>query len=212
MVAQGNARTARRAECRRNSVFEGLAAEQATILEYEKFVYVTKQSTPCSMRAHPASCLGAQQPFLADTGCIRYVATAMHVSQSRDLKPGAPMSLPLKMSRGSFLQLIHMVPGVDNSRPDFRPKGSRRARVHVVRPDPARHGYADLIHATQDKQIYVLDGALTLTIDGSESVVTAAGLALIPRCARHAYVNKGSAPVHAMFWALPSRKLPALFR
>jgi len=33
--------------------------------------------------APPCFGMWAQQPFLAGTGCLRYVATAMHVSQKK---------------------------------------------------------------------------------------------------------------------------------
>jgi hypothetical protein len=33
--------------------------------------------------APPCFSMWAQQPFLAETGCLRYVATAMHISQRK---------------------------------------------------------------------------------------------------------------------------------
>lgn len=41
------------------------------------------KSTVMKYAAPPCFGMWAQQPFLADTGCLRYVATAMHVSQKK---------------------------------------------------------------------------------------------------------------------------------
>ncbi|MGZ8401463.1 MAG: hypothetical protein ACXWVI_09220, partial [Methyloceanibacter sp.] len=41
------------------------------------------KSTVMKYAAPPCFGMWAQQPFLAGTGCLRYVATAMHVSQKK---------------------------------------------------------------------------------------------------------------------------------
>jgi hypothetical protein len=41
------------------------------------------KSTVMKYAAPPCFGMWAQQPFLAETGCLRYVATAMHVSQKK---------------------------------------------------------------------------------------------------------------------------------
>src|SRR4029078_9376380 len=41
------------------------------------------KSTVMKYSAPPCFVMWAQQPFLAGTGCLRYVATAMHVSQEK---------------------------------------------------------------------------------------------------------------------------------
>jgi len=41
------------------------------------------KSTVMKYAAPPCFSMWAQQPFLAETGCLRYVATAMHVSQRK---------------------------------------------------------------------------------------------------------------------------------
>ena len=42
------------------------------------------KSTVMKYAAPPCFGMWAQQPFLAETGCLRYVATAMHVSQKKN--------------------------------------------------------------------------------------------------------------------------------
>jgi len=42
------------------------------------------KSTVMKYAAPPCFAMWAQQPFLAETGCLRYVATAMHVSQKKN--------------------------------------------------------------------------------------------------------------------------------
>jgi len=44
---------------------------------------VPAKSTVMKYAAPPCFSMWAQQPFLAETGCLRYVATAMHVSQKK---------------------------------------------------------------------------------------------------------------------------------
>jgi hypothetical protein len=41
------------------------------------------KSTVMKYAAPPCFGMWAQQPFLAETGCLRYVATAMHVSEKK---------------------------------------------------------------------------------------------------------------------------------
>jgi len=51
-------------------------------------VYVTKRKSLMKYAAPSSIGMWAQQPFLAETGCLRYVATAMHTNQA---SPDAPV-------------------------------------------------------------------------------------------------------------------------
>jgi quercetin dioxygenase-like cupin family protein len=67
------------------------------------------------------------------------------------------------------------------------------------------------IHPTQDEFIYVLDGAMELTLDGQLHQIATGGLARMPMGIPHGYKNVGTNTVRALFWVAPARKLHELF-
>jgi mannose-6-phosphate isomerase-like protein (cupin superfamily) len=67
------------------------------------------------------------------------------------------------------------------------------------------------IHPTQDEYIRVLDGEFELMLDGAETRATAGELVCMPMGLPHAIFNRSGAPVRALFWVAPSRRLFDLF-
>ena len=68
------------------------------------------------------------------------------------------------------------------------------------------------IHATQDEFIYMLEGALTFWLDGTESIAKPGDLARLPAGKPHGIFNKSGAVAQCLFWVSPTRKLFDLFK
>jgi quercetin dioxygenase-like cupin family protein len=67
------------------------------------------------------------------------------------------------------------------------------------------------IHPTQDEFIYLLDGEMELTLDGTKHALHTGEMARMPMGIPHAYANSGTTLVRALFWVTPARKLHELF-
>jgi len=57
----------------------------------------------------------------------------------------------------------------------------------------------------EDEWFYVLDGEITVEIDGERTVVCGGGSAFAPRGTAHAFQNFGHASAHILVMALPGR-------
>ena len=68
------------------------------------------------------------------------------------------------------------------------------------------------IHPTQDEFIYLVEGAMELTLDGALHPLAAGGTARLPMGVSHGYKNVGTGMVRALFWVSPTRKLHELFK
>jgi mannose-6-phosphate isomerase-like protein (cupin superfamily) len=67
------------------------------------------------------------------------------------------------------------------------------------------------VHPTQDEFIYLVDGAMELTLDGALLTLAAGDMARMPMGIPHGYKNVGDKPVKALFWVSPARRLHELF-
>ncbi|MFN3447425.1 MAG: cupin domain-containing protein [Roseococcus sp.] len=67
------------------------------------------------------------------------------------------------------------------------------------------------IHPTQDEYIHVFEGAFELLLDGQTLRAGPGDLIRMPMGLPHGIFNKSGAPVRALFWVAPSRKLYELF-
>ena len=154
----------------------------------------------------------AQQPFLAETGCIRYVATAMHVNQSRHLKPGGPAIVTQKVQAGVTRAADALSGKVWNilGQTCIAKQVSESCFSWYCQLPPGTAVPAH-VHPTQDAHVYVLDGVLSVTVAGRDSTAGSADLVHMPRGIPHSYANRGDRLVHAVFWVSPARRLWELF-
>ncbi|ONG52756.1 cupin [Pseudoroseomonas deserti] len=67
------------------------------------------------------------------------------------------------------------------------------------------------IHPDQDEFIRILEGQFELILDGQEIKASAGDLIRMPKGSTHGIFNRSDAPVRALFWVAPSRKLFELF-
>lgn len=67
------------------------------------------------------------------------------------------------------------------------------------------------IHTTQDEYIHIFEGKFELMLDGQVVHAKAGDLIRMPMGMPHGIFNKSGAPVRALFWVAPSRKLYELF-
>ena len=189
-----------------------LAREQQIRADADAKLYMLKPGSTMLFAAPACFVAWAQQPFLAETGCLRYVATAMHVKQSRHLKPGGP-PIVSRVAR----------PGVTSAADALDGKvwnilGQTCVAKQVSDSCFSWYGYLPPgcavpahVHPTQDEHVYVLDGVLSVNIAGRDSTAGSADLVHLPRGIPHAYANRGDRPVNAVFWVSPSRRLWELF-
>ncbi|GJD49628.1 hypothetical protein OPKNFCMD_2361 [Methylobacterium crusticola] len=67
------------------------------------------------------------------------------------------------------------------------------------------------IHPNQDEFIYMLEGRLTLVLDGQESAAGPGDTVRLPRGRPHGLFNRSDADVKCVFWVAPARRLYDLF-
>ncbi|RVU16178.1 cupin domain-containing protein [Methylobacterium oryzihabitans] len=67
------------------------------------------------------------------------------------------------------------------------------------------------IHPTQDEFVYMLQGRMTLVLDGAESTAEPGDLIRLPRGIPHGLFNRGESDVTCLFWVAPARRLYDLF-
>ncbi|WP_298957551.1 cupin domain-containing protein [uncultured Methylobacterium sp.] len=67
------------------------------------------------------------------------------------------------------------------------------------------------IHPTQDEFVYMLQGRMTLVLDGAESTAEPGDLIRLPRGIAHGLFNRGESDVTCLFWVAPARRLYDLF-
>lgn len=67
------------------------------------------------------------------------------------------------------------------------------------------------IHPTQDEYIRILEGRFELLLDGQTLHAEAGDLIRMPMGLPHGIFNKSDAPVRALFWVAPARRLYELF-
>lgn len=67
------------------------------------------------------------------------------------------------------------------------------------------------IHPDQDEFIRVLEGHLTLWLDGDEMKASAGDLVRMPMGSRHGIFNQSTAITRALFWVAPAKRLYDLF-
>lgn len=67
------------------------------------------------------------------------------------------------------------------------------------------------VHKNQDEFIWVLDGELSLKLDGEWSVAKPGDFVKLPKGVPHGYFNKSDQPVRALFWVSPPGRLKELF-
>lgn len=67
------------------------------------------------------------------------------------------------------------------------------------------------IHTTQDEYIHILEGRFEFLLDGQVAHGGPGDLIRLPMGLPHGIFNKSDAPVRALFWVAPSRKLFELF-
>lgn len=136
----------------------------------------------------------------------------MHASHSRDLKPG---SAPLAVVRGNA-GLVGAADALDGKvwqilGQSWVTKAASENSLSWYALIPPGVSMPPHVHLTRDQQIYVLDGSLTVSIDGREAAAGGAGLVHVPRGSVSAFANRGARPVHAMFFISPARGLSMLF-
>ena len=66
-------------------------------------------------------------------------------------------------------------------------------------------------HPDQDEFIRILEGRFDLWVDGEETTAAAGDLIRLPMATRHGIFNRSAAPVRALFWVAPARRLYELF-
>jgi quercetin dioxygenase-like cupin family protein len=67
------------------------------------------------------------------------------------------------------------------------------------------------IHPTQNEYIYLLDGKLSLVLDGQDFTATSGDLVRMPMNIAHGIFNKSEQTAKCFFWVTPTRKLYDLF-
>ncbi|MFE1597347.1 cupin domain-containing protein [Methylobacterium sp. ID0610] len=67
------------------------------------------------------------------------------------------------------------------------------------------------IHPTQDEFIYMLQGRLSLELNGVASTAEPGDTIRLPRGIPHGLFNRGDADVKCLFWVAPARRLYDLF-
>lgn len=67
------------------------------------------------------------------------------------------------------------------------------------------------VHPDQDEFIRVLEGTLDLWLDGEDATASAGDLVRMAMGSKHGIFNRGTAPVRALFWVAPARRLYDLF-
>ncbi|ACL56212.1 cupin domain-containing protein [Methylobacterium nodulans] len=67
------------------------------------------------------------------------------------------------------------------------------------------------IHPTQDEFIYMLQGRLSLELNGEASIAEPGDTIRLPRGIPHGLFNRGDAEVKCLFWVAPARRLYDLF-
>jgi quercetin dioxygenase-like cupin family protein len=73
----------------------------------------------------------------------------------------------------------------------------------TVRQDP---GFVTPLHLHPQmaEHFYILDGALSLYLDGKWTLLEAGTLAIIPHGVAHAQANRGGSPVSTLAWGRPA--------
>ncbi len=67
------------------------------------------------------------------------------------------------------------------------------------------------IHPTQDEFVYMLEGQMTLWLDGKESLANAGDLIRLPMNIAHGLFNKSDGTIKCLFWVAPTGRLYDLF-
>lgn len=67
------------------------------------------------------------------------------------------------------------------------------------------------VHPDQDEFIRVLEGTLDFWLDGEDVTASAGDLVRMAMGSKHGIFNRGTAPVRALFWVAPARRLYDLF-
>ncbi|ACA18019.1 Cupin 2 conserved barrel domain protein [Methylobacterium sp. 4-46] len=67
------------------------------------------------------------------------------------------------------------------------------------------------IHPTQDEFVYMLQGRLSLELNGEPGLAEPGDTIRLPRGVPHGLFNRGDADVKCLFWVAPSRRLYDLF-
>ena len=68
------------------------------------------------------------------------------------------------------------------------------------------------VNPTQDEFVYILDGRLSVWLDGSEDTAGNGDLVRLARGSAHGLFNKSGATLTCLFWVAPTRRLFDLFK
>jgi quercetin dioxygenase-like cupin family protein len=77
--------------------------------------------------------------------------------------------------------------------------------------DPPGTGVPPHVHPTQDEHIYLLEGVLTLYLDGEWTTAGPGDTVRMPKGLPHAYYNRSEGLARALFWVSPAGQLATLF-
>jgi len=64
------------------------------------------------------------------------------------------------------------------------------------------------LHRDHDEYFFLLEGTISLVVNGEESTVAANTLAFVPRGTTHAFKNIGASPVRLLEWTIPGNNEP----
>ena len=67
------------------------------------------------------------------------------------------------------------------------------------------------VHQSQDEYVYILDGELTLSAGGGDSVAGPGDLLRLPMAQAHGLFNRSGATTTCLFWVTPTGRLYDLF-
>ena len=68
------------------------------------------------------------------------------------------------------------------------------------------------MHPTQDEYLYILEGRLDFSLNGTETAATPGDLVRLPRGEPHGIFNRSDAVAKCLFWVAPTGRLYDLFR
>jgi quercetin dioxygenase-like cupin family protein len=66
-------------------------------------------------------------------------------------------------------------------------------------------------HTTQDEYVFILEGEMTLMLEGEEFRAGPGDLTRLPKNTAHGFFNRSDVPVKCLFWVTPTGKLFDLF-
>lgn len=64
------------------------------------------------------------------------------------------------------------------------------------------------LHRGFDEYFFVLEGTISLVVDGKQSTVTPGNLIFTPRGATHSFTNIGASPARLLEWTIPGGNEP----